>query len=136
MRLSCELVVTEVLPTARRELARELVLIHGFSQTDVAEMFGITGSAVSQYMKGVRGHNDLIFRTSSGDAFTELVSECAAVLAEGRSDPVAELCRICSFSKDSGMLDEMNGLSGMEVPYGRCLECPNTGLCGEVLLRK
>lgn len=130
MKFSCELVVFEILPTARRELAKELVRSYGMSQIKVADMFGITGSAVSQYMKGSRGQNDMIFRSSYVDKFMDLIAECAKMLAEGKSDLVVELCKICTFTKSSGMLDEINGMRGTEEPYSRCQECPNTDYDG------
>ena len=55
MKIPCELVVWYVLPTIRREVARELVNSHGMSQAEVARKFGVTDAAISQYLKKKRG---------------------------------------------------------------------------------
>ena len=42
MKIPCELIVWYVLPSIRRELARELVEKHHLSQAEVARRFGAT----------------------------------------------------------------------------------------------
>lgn len=125
MKFACELVVYEILPTARRELARELVLNYDKSQNEVARLFGVTGAAVCQYMKGVRGESKVIEACSFSSKFKESISDSAKMLAEGKSDITTELCKICAFAKTSGMLDEINEALGQNEPYSRCQECPN-----------
>ena len=55
MKMPCELVVWYTLPFIRRELAKELIEAHGFTQAKVARLFGVTDAAISQYMKEKRG---------------------------------------------------------------------------------
>ena len=50
----CEQAVT-LFPAIRAAIARKLINEHGMSQLKVAEILGITQSAVSQYLKSVRG---------------------------------------------------------------------------------
>ena len=69
MKMPCELIVTHILPTARGALARDLVTSHGMTQTQVAKLFGVTSAAVSQYLKGMRGGNNLIDRSAYKDDF-------------------------------------------------------------------
>ena len=45
MKIPCELVVWYVLPTIRREVAKELVKTHGMSQAQVAKKFGRISSS-------------------------------------------------------------------------------------------
>jgi predicted transcriptional regulator len=57
MKIPCELIVWYVLPSIRRELARELVEKHKLTQAEVARRFGVTDAAISQYLKSKRGTN-------------------------------------------------------------------------------
>ncbi|MDD4454468.1 MAG: transcriptional regulator [Candidatus Methanomethylophilaceae archaeon] len=123
MRLPCELVVHEILPTARGEVAKELVTAHGFTQTRVAAAFGITSAAISQYLKGLRGGNPLVESSPFGEHFHDCISRAADRIAEGH-DVMEELCIICNEVKTCGMLDDIYRNQGEEMPLAECIECP------------
>jgi predicted transcriptional regulator len=55
MSLPCEFAVRSVVPAMRALVARELSTVYHMKQEDVALLLGITQSAVSQYMRNVRG---------------------------------------------------------------------------------
>ncbi len=123
MKLPCELVVSEILPTARGELAKELVKNHGYTQAKVAKIFGVTSAAVSQYIKGLRGGNPYIDNSIYCKIFYENVAESAKRIAQG-SDIFNELCYICNFVKKVGMLDEIYVKQGSTENLKKCVECP------------
>ncbi len=123
MKLPCELVVSEILPTARGELAKELVKNHGYTQARVAKMFGVTGAAISQYIKGLRGGNEHIDKSVYRNLFYQNISESANRIANG-ADLVDELCFLCNFVKKVGMLDEIYARQGSTEDLKKCLECP------------
>jgi len=128
MKFSCELTVSEVLPVARRFIAMELVTVYGCSQMDVAKKMGITGSAVSQYISGVRGRSDLLERCPHFGDFIDLTRASAERIASGESDVLKELCVVCSFSKSSGMLNELIDYIEGGYDYSKCQECPSAGI--------
>ena len=128
MKFSCELTVSEILPVARRFIAMELVTVYGYSQLDVAKKMGITGSAVSQYLSGVRGKSDLLERCPHCGEFIDLTRDSAEMIFSGKSNVRDELCRICAFSKSSGMLNELIACINGETDYGKCTECPSCGI--------
>lgn len=103
MKMPCELIVTHILPTARGALAKELVHNHGMTQVQVAKLFGVTSAAVSQYIKGLRGGNNLIDRSAYRDDFYKMIADSADAVAAGE-DLTESLCRICAFVKESGLL--------------------------------
>src|SRR5665647_1652059 len=78
MKIPCELIVWYVLPSIRRELARELVDKHNFSQAEVARRFGVTDAAISQYLKAKRGTSKEIENSGKYEDFRKEV-EVAAV---------------------------------------------------------
>lgn len=123
MKLPCELIVTHILPTARGALARDLVISHGMTQTQVARIFGVTSAAVSQYLKGMRGGNTLIDRSAYKDDFYAEIAKMADDIAKG-ADATESLCRICKFVKESGLLKALYVFEGYSGELGKCLDCP------------
>jgi len=121
MKMTCELIVWYVLPSIRRELARELVDKHRLSQAEVARRFGVTDAAISQYLKAKRGTSKEIENSGKYDDFKREV-EAAAVRMINGSDIVTETCRICEMVKKSGMLVKVYEThTGVGAP--QCVSC-------------
>lgn len=127
MKLPCELIVTHILPTARGALAKELVNRHGMTQVQVANLFSVTSAAVSQYLKGLRGGNNLIDRSAYKDDFYKMIADSADRVAEGE-DVTEALCQICSFVKESGLLRALYVFEGYSGELGICMECPRLSI--------
>lgn len=127
MKMPCEIVVRDILPTARSEIAKELVTVHGFNQSGVAKAFGVTSAAISQYLKGLRGGNPLIESSSYKGYFYDLVARAADNIAKG-CDVTEELCFICSETKRCGILDEIYSKQGETAPLAECIECPRDNI--------
>ena len=123
MKLPCEVIVTHILATARGSLAKELVKRHGMTQVQVAHLFGVTSAAVSQYLKGLRGGNNLIDKSAYRDDFYGMIADAADAVAAGE-DVTEALCRICGFVKDSGLLRALYVFEGYSGDLGQCMECP------------
>ncbi len=123
MKMPCELIVSEILPTARGELARQLVTGHGLTQAKVAKMFDVTSAAVSQYIKGLRGGNVYIENSIYRTMFYDRIAACAELMVNG-ADFADVLCDICCFVKKIGMVDEIYAMQGSKEDLNKCLECP------------
>ncbi|HIJ00715.1 MAG: uncharacterized protein PWQ88_1025 [Candidatus Methanomethylophilaceae archaeon] len=126
MKIPCELIVWYVLPSIRRELARELVEEHSMTQAEVARRFGVTDAAISQYLKKKRGSNPEIENGAGYEEFKEEIARSAVRIKEGSADIVTETCRICGVVKDSGMLSRIYEVQlGYRPPSCVCPnECP------------
>ncbi len=98
----CEIIVWDVLPCIRRELAKSMAEM-GLSETKIAEMIGVTVAAVSQYLSDKRGT-----KTSFDGDLQEEIKKSADKIVNGE-DAVKEICRICSLIKVK---------EGIEVPCG------------------
>ena len=121
MKIPCELVVWYVLPTIRREVAKELVKTHGMSQAQVAKKFGVTDAAISQYLKKKRGENQLIEESSQYELFLEEIKLAAERIADNSSEFVNEMCRICTVVKSTGLLAKIYEVKmGCKPPVCAC----------------
>ena len=87
MRFIEEIVVDEFLPTFRSMLAEEL-RERGLTQNEVADVLGISQSAVSKYVHGDVSRNE---RLLTDERVVELVEEIADGLASGDMRPVQAL---------------------------------------------
>ncbi|EMA36848.1 thiamine-phosphate synthase family protein [Halobiforma nitratireducens] len=85
-----EIVVDEFLPTVRSMLAGEL-RERGLTQSEVADVLGISQSAVSKYAHGDVATND---RIAEDERVQSLVTELAEGLASGDMTPVQALIEI------------------------------------------
>lgn len=127
MKMPCELIVTHILPTARGALAKELVHNHGMTQVQVANLFGVTSAAVSQYIKGLRGGNNLIDKSAYREDFYKMIADSADAVANGE-DLSECLCGICAFVKKSGLLRALYVFEGYSGDLGVCMECPKLAI--------
>jgi predicted transcriptional regulator len=122
MKIPCELIVWYVLPSIRRELARELVQKYHLSQAEVARRFGVTDAAISQYLKAKRGTSTEIENSGNYHEFKSEVEVAAFRMMNG-SDIVTETCRICEMVKKSGMLVKIYEVhTGLQAPASVCSE--------------
>lgn len=126
-KMPCEVVVFDLLPTARGLIAKAMIDRYGYTQSNVANIFGITSVAISQYVKGLRGGNRYIDSSAHKDEFNERIDAIAENLSEG-SDLTTELCALCAFFKRSGMIDEIYSKQGAAAPLGKCAECPKKNI--------
>ena len=124
MKLPCETIIVDILPIIRKELAIELVETHQVRKASVARMFGISGTAISQYIYGLRGNRSLMENSRHYDMFMKEISASAESIVTKKSTVADELCRLCSLAKSSGIVDEVSSLKGGYLPASVCPECP------------
>jgi len=105
MKIPCEIVVWQVLPLIRREMARELVNVHGMKQAEVARKFGVTDAAISQYLTKKRGGE----YSSAGmyEQFLAEIRDSARRIVEEGADFDKEMCYLCGAVKRIGLLAEI-----------------------------
>jgi len=98
----CEVIVWDILPCIRRELAKKMADM-GLNETKIAEEIGVTVAAVSQYLSNKRGA-----QTSFDDEIQNEIKKSAQKIIDG-GDTVKEICRICTLIKTK---------EGLDVPCG------------------
>ena len=121
MKIPCELVVWYLLPTIRKEVAKELVSAHGYSQADVARTFGVTDAAVSQYLKNKRGDNRVVTDSPDYPEILGAIRESSARIAKEGADFAEEVCRICMVMKKAGIINKIYEVElGCKPPACTC----------------
>lgn len=119
MKTPCEIVVWYVLPTIRREIAKELVDVHNMKQADVGRIFGVTDAAISQYLNKKRGGSTMIEDSDEYLGFLDEIRKSARLIAEKKSDMSVEMCRLCNYIKNVGLLAKIySEITKVEAP--RC----------------
>ncbi len=106
MRPPCETIVAAILPAIRSLLARELIENHSMSQTKVAELFGTTQPAISQYLSQKRGDQLTEALGAIPDvrkAIESLVKEITSESAT-QKDTVGTICTICMSLRRDGTI--------------------------------
>jgi predicted transcriptional regulator len=102
--IPCEVVVKTVSPAIRALLAQKLINEYHLKETRVAELLGITQSAVSKYTKKVRGTTIHLDQISE---IQEIVNQMTALLL---ADPVEEtkiillFCQACTIIRSKGLM--------------------------------
>jgi predicted transcriptional regulator len=93
--LPCEIAVKSVVPAVKALLAKELVEKRGLKQDEVAEILGISQSAVSKYTRKVRGY---VIKTNGIEEIEPLIDKMISVLIGGtsqRGEFLGFFCQTC-----------------------------------------
>ena len=105
MKPPCMIIAANILPALRVEVAQRLVNDYKMKPIEAAEKMDVTPAAVTQYLKGSRGKEDIaeLLRESGIQA---LLSGLASKLA-GDAPPgevLEALCRLCEAIRSRGLL--------------------------------
>ena len=123
MILPCEVAVKSVIPAIRSAIARDLTESYGLKQTEVAELLGVTQTAVSKYTSHCRG---AIFEITEVEGVQPILKETVFSLANGEMDryELAEkLCTICGIIRRSGLMCIICKVSDPDIDSSKCVVC-------------
>ena len=116
MRILCEVVVSEILPTLRSLITQELVQSHKLSQVQVSKMLGITQPAVSQYKRGIRGSH--VKKILSNKKIMNEIKKFSNEIATKKFSPIDVHVGICRLSEK---LIQAKIFSNEEINPGPCI---------------
>jgi predicted transcriptional regulator len=126
MLLPCEVAVKSVIPAIRSAIARELTQTYGLKQQEVAELLGITQTAVSKYTSHCRG---AVIEVREVTNVQPVLKETVFSLANGemtKYELAEKLCKACSIIRNSGLMCELCELSDSTIDNSKCIVCcPN-----------
>ena len=117
MRTVCEIVVHDILPTLRAAVAKDLINSYNLNQGETAKLLGVSQPAVSQYLRQLRGKNNLLENKAVADEIKELSSRLHS--KQMSADELAtKMCGISKLVINNGF---MNGEKFHKVD--NCLVC-------------
>ena len=104
LMIPCEVAVKSVVPAVKALLANELLKTEKLNQMQVAEILGVSQSAVSKYNRGVRGR---VIPLDKVDGLSPLVDNIIELVSQGnyqRSTFIEAFCRICANVRKSRLM--------------------------------
>jgi predicted transcriptional regulator len=123
MLLPCEVAVKSVIPAIRSAIARELTQTYGLKQKEVAQLLGVTQTAVSKYTSHCRG---AIFEVSEVEGVQPVLNKTVFLLANGEIDKyklTEILCRVCGIIRQSGLMCILCKVSDPNIDNSQCKAC-------------
>ncbi|KYH42291.1 MAG: transcriptional regulator [Candidatus Bathyarchaeota archaeon B63] len=109
-------------------IARELMAKHKLKQLDVANLMGVSQSAVSLYSRKIRGR---AIDLEAEEDIVNLISDTAASLANGEmlyKDFIMRLCEICRLVRSKGLMCKLHKIFDPSVNIEECELCSVTML--------
>jgi predicted transcriptional regulator len=121
--IPCEVATRSVIPAVKALIARELVERHNLKQDKVAEILGISQSAVSKYTRKVRGY---VIEIENIEAVQPLITDMIALLTN-KSYPRAKFLRLfcltCSIIRRRSLMCEFCRKSEATINVEECKFC-------------
>jgi predicted transcriptional regulator len=119
----CEVAVKAVVPAMRALIAKELLEKYDMKQKQVAQILGISQSAVSKYAKETRGH---AIRIEEMEAIRPSINTIIHLLING-TDPRTEvlrlLCQTCAIIREQGLMCEFCQKTEPTIDLETCNFC-------------
>jgi predicted transcriptional regulator len=121
----CEIAVKSVIPAVKALIAKQLVEKHGLKQEKVAEILGISQSAVSKYTRKIRGY---AIKIDGIEEIEPLIEEMVGLLEEGthqRREFLKTFCQTCVVIRKTGIMCQFCQKTEPEVTIEQCCFCLN-----------
>jgi hypothetical protein len=122
--------VKSVVPAVKALMAQQLVEEYGMNQEQVAEILGISQSAVSKYFRKVRGH---VIDVDKVQEARPLIASMVIMVVNGESHRAEFLqlfCETCGTIRKTGMVCRFCKKSDPKIKIKEC------GFCMELRLGK
>jgi len=121
--LPCEIAVKSVVPAVKALIAKELVEKRGLKQDDVAEILGVSQSAVSKYTRKVRGY---VIKIDDLEEIEPLIDEMTALLVSGtyrREAFLKRFCQTCTLIRKTGLMCQFCKKTDQKINIEECGFC-------------
>jgi uncharacterized protein len=115
--------VKSVIPAIKALMAKELVEKHGMKQNEVAELLGISQSAVSKYTKKTRGY---VIRIDHIEEIQVPINSMIALAVNGtyeRTDFLRLFCQTCLIIRRKGVICQHCQKTEPKIGMNQCTLC-------------
>lgn len=126
MLLPSEIESKLLIPAVRAILSKELVIEKGLKEEEVARMLGITQAAVSNYLRGTRGDNELISKLMSLSEIMSMIKEIADDLSTNRAYTAKTLSKfiaLCNYMRYSLIICDAHHSLERNIDEKVCEQC-------------
>ena len=129
MLLPSEIESKLLIPAVRAILSKELVIENGLKEEEVARMLGITQAAVSNYLRGTRGDNELISKLMSLSEIMSMIKEISDDLSTNRAYTAKTLSKfiaLCNYMRYSLIICDAHHSLERNIDQKVCEQCKVT----------
>jgi predicted transcriptional regulator len=129
--IPCEIAVKSVVPAVKALIAKELVEKHDLKQDEVAEILGISQSAVSKYTRKVRGH---VIKVDNIEEVGPLIGRMTGLLINGtyeRGQFLRFFCQACMVIRKTSLMCQFCQKTDPYIKVEDCSFCLNSNLSQE-----
>ena len=129
MLLPSEIESKLLIPAVRAILSNELVVEKGLKEEEVARMLGITQAAVSNYLRGTRGDNELISKLMSLSEIMSMIKEISDDLSTNRAYTAKTLSKfiaLCNYMRYSLIICDAHHSLERNIDEKVCEQCKVT----------
>jgi len=126
--IPCEIAVKSVIPAVKALIATELTEKRGLKQEEVAEILGISQSAVSKYARKVRGY---VIRVDDIEEIEPLMDKLIGLLVSGtckREEFLRFFCQTCVTVRKTGLMCQFCQKTDPKIRVEECGFCLNPNL--------
>ncbi len=133
MMIPCEIAVKSVIPAIRAYVAKELTQTYKMRQNDVANRLGITQTAISKYVRDVRGQVVRIDQTEEIRSMMNRIVSQAANEKISRTQLTLGFCEVCKMVRRNGIMCELCKRSDPVLDIDLCKVCMSGSNCATVV---
>ena len=129
MLLPSEIESKLLIPAIRAILSKELVIEKGLKEEEVARLLGITQAAVSNYLRGSRGDNELISKLISLSEIMSMIKEISNDLSTNRAYTAKTLSKfiaLCNYMRYSLIICDAHHSLERNIDEKVCEQCKIT----------
>ena len=129
MLLPSEIESKLLIPAIRAILSKELVIEKGLKEEEVARLLGITQAAVSNYLRGTRGDNELISKLMSLSEIMSMIKEISNDLSTNRAYTAKTLSKfiaLCNYMRYSLIICDAHHSLERNIDEKVCEQCKIT----------
>jgi predicted transcriptional regulator len=128
MLMPCEIAVKSVVPSIRASIAIELTKSYHMKQNDVANILGITQTAISKYTRQVRG---TVIKIDESEEIRSMILQVTGQIADkkiSRQDLASKFCEICQVARRNGLMCELCKRNDPSIDIETCQICKSSSL--------
>jgi predicted transcriptional regulator len=128
MLLPSEIESKLLIPAVRAILSKELIE-KGLKEEEVARMLGITQAAVSNYLRGTRGDNELIAKLMSLGEIMSMIKEISNDLSTNKAYTAKTLSKfiaLCNYMRYSLIICDAHHSLERNIDEKVCEQCKIT----------